>query len=77
MPIIKHFKNVQGNSWGKFYTATSGHMAEKKHYKKSDFVLVESLVLFYGQVNKALISISHWLVSLLVFFIRYAPAKCF
>ena len=54
MPIIK-----QGKSLGKFYTTTNDH------YKKSDFVLVKSLVSFYGQVNKALRSISHWLVSLL------------
>ena len=50
MPIIK-----QGNSLGKFYD----------QYKKGDLVLVKSLVSFYGQVNKALRSISHWLVSLL------------
>ena len=40
-------------------------MTTNDHYKKSDFVLVKSLVSFYGQVNKALRSISHWLVSLL------------
>ena len=61
MPIIK-----KGNSTGKF------HMTTNDHYKKSNFVLVKSLVSFYGQINKALRSISHWLVSLLVFFIRYA-----
>ena len=44
---------------------TSDHVDEKKHYKKSDFVLVKSIVPFYGQVDKALRSISHWLVSLL------------
>ena len=38
MPIIK-----QGNSLGKFYD----------QYKKSNFVLVKSLVSFYGQVNKS------------------------
>ena len=54
MPIIK-----QENFLGKF------HMTTNDHYKKSDFVLVKSLVSFYGQVNKALRSISHWLVSLL------------
>ena len=37
----------------------------KKHYKKSEFVLSKSLALFYGQIDKALKSISHWLVSLL------------
>ena len=56
MPIIK-----QGNSLWKF------HMTTNDHYKKSDFVLLKSLVPFYGQVNKALRSIFHWLVSLLVF----------
>ena len=40
-------------------------MTTNGHYKKSDFVLVKSLVSFYGQVNKALRSISHWLVGLL------------
>ena len=40
-------------------------MTTNGHYKKSDFVLVKSLVSFHGQVNKALRSISHWLVSLL------------
>ena len=53
MPIIK-----QGKSLGKI------HMATNDHYKKSDFVLVKSLVSFYGQVNKALRSIFHWLMSL-------------
>ena len=59
MSVIK-----QGKSLRKFHTTTSDH------YKKSDFVLVKSLVSFYGQVNKALRSISHWLVSLpaLIFF---------
>ena len=42
-------------------------MTTSYHYKKSDFVLLKSLVPFYGQVNKALRSIFHWLVSLLVF----------
>ena len=46
MSIIK-----QGKSLGKFHTTTNDH------YKKSDFVLVKSLVSFYGQVNKALRSI--------------------
>ena len=36
--------SVLGNSLGKFYTPTNGHMTRKKHYKKSDFVLVKSLV---------------------------------
>ena len=61
MPIIK-----QGNSIVKFYTTINDH------YEKSNLILVKSLVLFYRQVNKALRSISHWLVSQLVFFIRYA-----
>ena len=56
------------NSWGKsvweFHTTTNGHVVEK-HYKKSDFLLVKSLVPFHGEVNKALRSISCWLVSLL------------
>ena len=43
MPIIK-----QGKSIGKFHKTTNDH------YKKSDFLLVKSLVSFYGQVNKAL-----------------------
>ena len=60
MPIIK-----QGKCQGKFYTTTNDH------YNKSDFALVKSLVPFHGQVNKALRSISHWLV-ILVLFIRYA-----
>ena len=42
MSIIK-----QGKSLGKF------HMTTNDHYKKSNFVLVKSLVLLYGQVNKA------------------------
>ena len=42
MPIIK-----QGKFLGKFHTTTNDH------YKKSDFVLVKSLVSFYGQVNKS------------------------
>ena len=46
MPIIKQRKSL-----GKFHTTTNDH------YKKSDFVLVKSLVSFYGQVNKALRSI--------------------
>ena len=37
----------------------------KKHYKKSDFVLVKSLVPCHGQVT-----ISHWLVSLVAPHIR-------
>ena len=73
MPIIiKLFKSVLGNSYGKFLgeiprgnsILTNSHMTKK--YKKSNFALVKSLVLFYGQVSKALRSISHWLVSLLV-----------
>ena len=36
--------------------------------KKNDFVLMKSLVSFYGQVNKALRSISYLLVSLLALF---------
>ena len=48
MPIIK-----QGKSLGKFHTTTNDH------YKKSDFVLLKSLVLFYRQVNKALRSSSN------------------
>ena len=56
----------QGTSLGKF------HMKTNDRYKKSDFVLLKSLVPFYGQVSKALKTISHWLVSLLVFFIKYA-----
>ena len=55
MPVSK-----QGNSLRKFHTTTNDH------YKKSDFVLLKSLVPFYRKVNKALRSISHWLVSLLV-----------
>ena len=55
MPIIK-----QGKSLGKFHTTTNDH------YKKSDFVLLKSLVSFCRQVNKALRSIRYWLVSLLV-----------
>ena len=35
--------------------------------KKSDSLLMKSLVLFYGQVNKALRIISHILVSFLAF----------
>ena len=50
---------LRGNSYWKFHTTTNDH------YKKSDSVLVKSLVPFHGQVNKALRSISHWLVSLL------------
>ena len=42
----------------------------KKHYKKSDFVLVKSLIPCHGQVTKASRSISHWLVSLLASHIR-------
>ena len=38
---------------------------EKKHYKKSDSVLLKSFAPFRRQVNKALRSISLWLVSLL------------
>ena len=49
----------------------STYEAEKKHYKKNDFVLVKSLVPFHGQVHKALRSISHWLVSLLVVMYDY------
>ena len=41
MPIIKQEKSL-----GKF------HMTTNDHYKKSNFVLVKPLVLFYGQVNK-------------------------
>ena len=48
MPIIK-----KGNSYRKF------HITANDHYKKSDFVLMKSLVPFYEQVNKALRSISH------------------
>ena len=54
MLIIK-----QGKSLGKF------HATINDHHKKSDSVLVKSLVLFYGQVNKASRSIFYWLVSLL------------
>ena len=42
-------------------------MTINDHNKKSDSVLMKSLVSFYGQVNKALRSISHMLVSLLAF----------
>ena len=42
-------------------------MTINDHNKKSDFVLMKSLVSFYGQVNKALRSISYMLVSLLAF----------
>ena len=56
-----------GNSIG-----LPGSRGWKKHYRKSDFVLVKSLVPFHGQVNKALRSISHWLVSRLApTFIRW------
>ena len=44
-------------------------MTTSYHYRKSNFVLLKSLVSFYGQVNKALRSIFHWPVSLLVFFL--------
>ena len=54
MPIIKQEKSL-----GKFHTNTNDH------YKKCGFVLVKSLISIYGQVNKALRSISHWLVNLL------------
>ena len=43
----------------------NAYAAEKKHYKKNDFILVKSLAPFHGQVDKALRSISHWLLSLL------------
>ena len=47
-------------------------MTINDHNKKSDFVLMKSLVLFYGQVKKALRSISHMLVSLIaLIFSRY------
>ena len=58
MPIIiKLFKSVLGNSYGKFLgeiprgnsILTNSHMTKK--YKKSNFALVKSLVLFYGQVS--------------------------
>ena len=42
-------------------------MTINDHNKNSDFVLIKSLVPFYGQVNKALGSISHMLVSFLAF----------
>ena len=67
------------NSWaesmGEFHTTTSGHVVVK-HYKKSDFVLVKTLVPFHGQVNKALRSISYWLVSLLapLFYTNHFPS---
>ena len=46
MPIIK-----QGKSLGKFLE--NFHTTTNEHYKKSDCVLVKSLVSFYGQVNKS------------------------
>ena len=58
-PLVK---TLVKNPIGKFHTTTNDH------YKKSDFVLVKSLVAFYGQVSKALRTISYWLVSLLVCF---------
>ena len=54
MPVIK-----QGHSLGKSHTTTNDH------YIKSDFVLVKSHNSFYGQINKDLKSIFHWLVTLL------------
>ena len=44
-------------------TKHNSHMT--KHCEQSDSVLTKSLVPFHGQVDKALKSISHWLVSLL------------
>ena len=52
-------------------------MIIKDHNKKNDFVLMKSLVLFYGQVSKALRSISHMLVSFLAFLLSIHKQTAF
>ena len=67
MPIIK-----QGKSLGKFYMTTNDR------YKKSDFVLVKSLVSFYGQVNKALrvfLQLQKHIIEIMLTKL-YATSKC-